>query len=99
MNKKDDTLFREHTAMANRQGYTGATNPDWAKTLTDKNYQPADDPSRFKELKEGMTKVESFQAMRIAGAGLRSFYPVRFLVSYASQLRLALKVNEATRQS
>ncbi len=54
MNKKDDTLFREHTAMANRQGYTGATNPEWAKGLTSANYQPADDPSRFKYLKEGM---------------------------------------------
>ena len=54
MNKKDDTLFREHTAMANRQGYTGATNPNWAKTLTIANYQPADDPTRFKDLKEGM---------------------------------------------
>ena len=55
MNKKDNDLFKGHTAMANRQGYTGATNPDWAKNLTNANYQPADDPSRFKDLKEGMS--------------------------------------------
>lgn len=55
MSKKDNALFKEHTVMANRQGYTGACNPEWAKTLTERNYQPSDDPSRFKDLKEGMT--------------------------------------------
>ena len=55
MSKKDNALFREHTAMGNRQGYTGACNPAWAKTLTDANYLPGDDPDRFKDLKEGMS--------------------------------------------
>lgn len=55
MNKKDDALFKEHTVMANRQGYVGACNPPWAQTLTAKNYQPLDEPARFKALSEGMT--------------------------------------------
>ena len=54
MSKKDNALFKEHTAMANRQGYTGACNPEWAKTLTERNYQPSDDHSRFKDLKEAL---------------------------------------------
>lgn len=55
MSKKDNALFKEHTKMENRMGYTGATNPPWAQTLTAANYQPLDDPDRFKDLKQGMT--------------------------------------------
>ncbi len=55
MNRNDNALFKEHTAMGNRKGYAGACNPEWAKTLTDANYLPGDDPARFKDLTEGMT--------------------------------------------
>lgn len=55
MNSSDNELFVEHTALANRQGYVGASNPKWAETLTAANYQPQDNPARFKNLTEGMT--------------------------------------------
>lgn len=55
MNAKDNKLFLEHTALESRKGYTNATNPNYAKNLTDADYQPFDNPSRFKNLQEGMT--------------------------------------------
>ena len=55
MNKADNELFKQHTVMGNREGYVGACNPEWAKTLSKANYQPLDDPARFRNLKEGMT--------------------------------------------
>ena len=55
MSRKDRSLFREHTALENRMGYVGASNPKWAETLSERNYQPLDNPDRFKDLKEGMS--------------------------------------------
>ena len=55
MNGKDAELFKEHTALDSRKGYVNACNPNWAKTLTDANFQPVDNPARFKNLGEGMT--------------------------------------------
>lgn len=55
MNRNDNALFVEHTALANREGYVGASNPKWAEMLTAANYQPTDNPTRFKNLAEGMT--------------------------------------------
>jgi len=55
MNSKDNELFKQHTALETRKGYVGATNPELAKNLSDADYQPLDNPSRFKNLQEGMT--------------------------------------------
>ena len=55
MNKKDRFLYVQHTMMANRVGYVKACNPAWAETLTERNYQPEDDPSRFNDMSEGTT--------------------------------------------
>ena len=54
MNHKDDELFKEHTSLETRKGYVGM-NPDFAKSLTDSDFQPIDFPSRFKNLSDGMT--------------------------------------------
>ena len=55
MNKKDRFLYVQHTMMANRVGYVKACNPAGAETLTERNYQPEDDPSRFNDMSEGTT--------------------------------------------
>jgi len=55
MNGKDNELFKQHTALETRKGYVGAVNPDLSKNLSDADYQPIDNPSRFKNLQEGMT--------------------------------------------
>lgn len=55
MNHKDDSLFKQHTALDVRKGYLSGVSPEWFKTLTDENFQPLDDPSRFKNLEEGMS--------------------------------------------
>ncbi len=54
MNAKDNALFREHTAIENRKGYIGM-NPELASSLTDSDFQPIDNPDRFKNLQGGMT--------------------------------------------
>ena len=53
MSKADKELFREHTSLANRAGYIGAGNPAFAKTLTEADFQPLDNPERFQDLKAG----------------------------------------------
>lgn len=55
MNQKDRFLYVQHTMMNNRVGYVEACNPVWAQSLTERNYQPEDNPARFNDMSEGTT--------------------------------------------
>ncbi len=55
MSKADQELFKEHTSFVNRAGYIGAGNPEFAKTISETDYQPLDNPERFKDLQGDST--------------------------------------------
>lgn len=55
MSREDGELFKEHTSFANRTGYIGAGNPAFARSISEVDYQPQDNPERFKDLRAGDT--------------------------------------------
>ena len=55
MSREDRELFKEHTSFANRTGYIGAGNPAFARSISEVDYQPQDNPERFKDLRAGDT--------------------------------------------